>query len=616
MKPCPSDPGAPTSEEEKGRRACLSLATVLMLVFGSIVFIAVAIVLAIGLWSARTNTFSLINSLVQQTVNSSVDKIVSHLEPVERQARSIAEAIAAGEISPKNEKEFIRFIRASLRPLPQLGGTAFIAPNRRVVLVIRKGPVIRFDGSRDPDVADTFANFNKGGNWGRPVARKDESERLSTVMNYRIPARRNGKLLGFIASTVRIRDLSVYLGSLGARFGINAFILYGKDRVLAHELLGKDDYPGLSPQNPLPKLDTFRDPVLANIWTGPRPGRWENPLAGEIDGHFIEIGEKTYLFTYKVLTGFADKPLTVGTYYPVESLSAELTRLRWAGGASILALVLALAAALFVARRIARPIGLLAHRARKISELDFSSVPPLGKSRLRELDEQARAFNAMLNGLRWLEIYVPKRLVHHLIRRAVGHLPSEQRNVTVLFTDISGFTRMSEGLPAAEVADFLNRHFAMLAEIVEDEDGMVDKFIGDSLMAFWGAPDETADHADRAIRAALRMREAIVADNEKRRAEGLSPVHLRIGIHTGLVTVGNIGAPGRMNYTIVGDTVNVGQRLEQLGKLYAKKECGDVCILFSRDTRTAMHEDIPHHCAGMHRLPGRSQPIEVYLLES
>lgn len=616
MNSCPSDLGKPASEEEKERRACFSLATVLMLVFGSIVFIAVAVVLTIGLWSARTNTFSLINSLVQQTVDSSVDKIIGHLEPVERQARSIAEAIAAGEISPEDEQAFIRFIRASLRPLPQLGGTAFIASDRRVVLVIRKGPVIRFDGSQDPDVADTFANFNKGGNWGKPVARKDESERLSTVMNYRIPVRRNGRLLGFIASTVRIRDLSVYLDSLGARFGINAFILYGTDRVLAHKLLEKGDYPGLSAQNPLPKIDSFKDPVLASIWTGRRPGRWENPLDGKIDGHFVEVDNKTYLFTYKILTEFADKPLTVGTYYPVESLSAELTRLRWAGGASILALVLALAAALFVAKRIAHPIGLLAHRARKISELDFSSVPPLGKSRLRELDEQARAFNAMLNGLRWLEIYVPKRLVHHLIRRAVGHLPSEQRNVTVLFTDISGFTHMSEGLPAAEVADFLNRHFAMLAEIVEDEDGMVDKFIGDSLMAFWGAPDETDDHADRAMSAASRMRDVIIADNEKRRAAGLPPVHLRIGIHTGLVTVGNIGAPGRMNYTIVGDTVNVGQRLEQLGKIYAKEECGDVCILFSRDTKSVLHKERPHHCAGMHYLPGRRQPIEVYLLDS
>ena len=173
----------------------------------------------------------------------------------------------------------------------------------------------------------------------------------------------------------------------------------------------------------------------------------------------------------------------------------------------------------------------------------------------------------MLRGLRWFEVYVPRALVERLMGLGTaGTLASVEREVTVMFTDIAGFTAFSEGRPAAEVAQFLNRHFAMVSESIEATGGTVDKFIGDGVMAFWGAPEAQPDHAERAARAALAIAQALRIDNEARRAAGEVPVRLRLGLHTGPVTVGNIGAPGRMNYTIIGDTVNAAQRVEALGK--------------------------------------------------
>lgn len=140
--------------------------------------------------------------------------------------------------------------------------------------------------------------------------------------------------------------------------------------------------------------------------------------------------------------------------------------------------------------------------------------------------------------------------------------------MTVMFTDIVGFTAQAEGRPASAIADFPNEHFALVAECIEAEGGMIDKFIGDAVMAFWIA-SQRPDHELSACRAALAIARALRLDNARRQALGDFVVCLRIGIHTGPVVIGNIGSPSRMNYTIVGDTVNTAQRLEQFGKEFA-----------------------------------------------
>jgi class 3 adenylate cyclase len=220
----------------------------------------------------------------------------------------------------------------------------------------------------------------------------------------------------------------------------------------------------------------------------------------------------------------------------------------------------------------------------------------------------------MLGGLRWFETYVPKTLVRRLIGRGeAGAVESVEREVTVMFTDIAGFTTLSEGKPAAEVASFLNEHFAMIARAVEDTGGTVDKFIGDAVMAFWGAPEEQPDHAERACRAALTLADAHRAENAARRDGGQPAVGIRVGIHSGPVTVGNIGAPGRMNYTIVGDTVNVGQRLESLCKqIYADRP--EIAVAVSAATAAKLGPGFTPEPAGSHQVPGRQEPIEVFKL--
>ena len=220
----------------------------------------------------------------------------------------------------------------------------------------------------------------------------------------------------------------------------------------------------------------------------------------------------------------------------------------------------------------------------------------------------------MLEGLRWFERYVPRTLVRRLIRLHKDEaVESAHREVAVLFTDLVNFTQQSEEMTATAAADFLNRHFTMVADCVEAEGGVIDKYIGDSVMAIWGAPDRVPDLADRACRAALAIAAGLRAFNRDQRARGGSEIRMRIGVHKGRVVVGNIGSPGRINYTVIGDPVIVAQRLEETGKQLGGG-AQDVIILVSGAIQAALLEDYSLEPLGRHKLRGRSEEIEVFAL--
>jgi adenylate cyclase len=260
-----------------------------------------------------------------------------------------------------------------------------------------------------------------------------------------------------------------------------------------------------------------------------------------------------------------------------------------------------------------RPILGLARSAESVGELAFERVPRVPRSRLAEIDDAAETFNTMVAGLRWFETYVPRALVRTLMEGDHAAPRSGEREVTVLFTDVRDFTRLAQSLTAAETAAFLNEHFSLLAACIEAEGGTVDKYIGDSIMAFWGAPTPDEDHVERACRAALAIRRAIALDNERRAARGQARVRIGIGIHTGAAIAGNIGAPGRINYTLVGDTVNIAQRLAELTKEYGMADA--VEILISDVVAARLGPGFRRTARGRSELRGREGRIEVSRLD-
>jgi adenylate cyclase len=181
----------------------------------------------------------------------------------------------------------------------------------------------------------------------------------------------------------------------------------------------------------------------------------------------------------------------------------------------------------------------------------------------------------------------------------------ELRETTILFADIVGFTARSESMAPEEVAAFLNQYFSLAAEAIFQFGGTLDKFIGDAVMAFWGAPLPQDDHAERAVRTSLAMMSALDQWNQQRLVDGLEAIETRIAVHSGPVVVGDIGSATRVDYTVLGNTVNVAARLEEF---VAKP--GQIVI--GETTQAAVAHLVPTEHLGNVQLKGLSRKIAVY----
>jgi len=602
-----------------GRREAhlrLSIVTVLAAGFGALVLAGVASVLAIGLWSASRNTLDLLRDKAETATEILAMRTRAHLTPAYDEAQFLARLVESGELEPRHMERMADYLLGAMAATPQVRAMAFMDTNYDVLRATRAsdGPLIGLVNWSDDVVVRDQMEEARGRTlpyWGELIWSQPAG---ATLINLRAPMWRNGRFLGMIVAIVTVNDLSRFLTEIPqAR---NSFILYGGDYVLAHRNMARGDYVR-APRQPLPTLADVDDPVVAAIWDADKRSDLPFRLRGEVRGHMTRIDGRSYAFLYRQIDSFGTVPWIVGTYFAEDvELGRELFRLLIAAASGLAILCLSLAAAVYLGRRMSRPIRALAEAAQGVSALDLAHVREVPATRVRELDDAASAFNTMLRALRLFETYVPRTLVRQIIRRGgAQHLISREVDVTVLFTDISGFTALAEHKTAAEAATILNEHFSLVAGCVETEDGTIDKYIGDSVMAFWGAPAADPDHTARACRAALAIRRAVVFDNEVRRRRDEPAIAMRIGIHTGRVLAGNIGAPGRVNYTLVGDTVNVAQRIMELIKTIGGEE-ETVKILVSGAVAMRIGEDFALVPEGEHEVRGRDEVVRIFRLVS
>ncbi len=616
--------GATPKPQRAARRRGLSMSTTLVLALGGLVLVGVLSVLGLGIWSAQRNTLDLLRDKAALTVSTAVAQVESQLAPAREQVTFLHDLIVFSGFDTDDEGRLIDLFSGALSATPQISAISFIRPDFRLIGVQRVsgGAVpVRADAGDNPAVRAAVESISSatGPVWGEPVSAPLDD--ALPFINLRMPVRRDGELLGGLVALVSVVRLSQFLEQMETEFGNNAFILFGRDQVLAHRALTYG-FEGLSEDKLLPGIDEVGDPVLAAIWQSEEEGGGGIPanLLRRAEGQNAnfrvrgaQVDGSGFIFIFREIADFGDTPWLIGSYFPASDVVGEMRRLVWAGAVGLAVLLLSVIAAIIMGRLIARPIRRLARAANSVGELEFASVSELPASRIRELNDQVRAFNSMVSGLHWFENYVPKSLVRRLIVEGkAGALGSESRTLTVMFTDITGFTTLSEGMDAGEVATFLNDHFTIISACVEEEGGTIDKYIGDSVMAFWGAPEHQADHAERTVRAAMAIAAAVEADNERRRQAGKPAMRLRVGLHTGEVVVGNIGSPGRVNYTIVGDTVNTGSRIEELGKEVGGDS--EICVLASATTVSAMAPEVPRESVGEKALRGRGGKIEVYRL--
>lgn len=418
-----------------------------------------------------------------------------------------------------------------------------------------------------------------------------------------IPLRAGGEVTGFAGSLLSLQSIQLRVEHLAiSRFQDDQNAIYVVDqnlRVVCHanrqralELASADDEEILS---------GGRDQLLGGT------------LARS--GEFLAVDGTPMVGSATALQG---RPWAVVVQVPQARAYASLHRMRRMVVESVVAaIVIALLVGFFVAGRIAAPLRQLTVFAGALSQRRFdekvevktrdelSLLASTMTKAAKDLQESEESLKRELAIRADLGRYLPGELVEQIVRRerevALG---GERRDVTILFADVVAFTPLTEKRPPEEVVTMLNELFTILTAIVFRHGGTVDKFIGDCVMALWGAPSAQEDHAARAVAAAEDMFRWLETGNATWQERFDITIRLAVGIHSGEAVVGNIGSETRMEYTAIGDAVNVAARLESIARPQQ--------ILVTQATRDAAGDDFEYIDAGTHRLAGKEEPLQLY----
>jgi adenylate cyclase len=266
--------------------------------------------------------------------------------------------------------------------------------------------------------------------------------------------------------------------------------------------------------------------------------------------------------------------------------------------------------AIFFAGRISNPMLLLEKDLSKVQKFDLTGKIDI-KSNIKEVNIMKEAIEDMKNGLKSFKKYVPSDLVAELIRlNKEAVLGAEKRFMTVSFSDIADFTSISETLPPERLIENLGVYFEGMTGTILKNKGTIDKYIGDAIMSFWGAPNFQENHAVLACISALESQRFLDMLTKEWNAKGFPLFKTRFGINTGELIVGNMGYEQRLNYTVMGDTVNLASRLEGLNKFYGTR------IIISEFTRESVSNAMEVRHIDTVAVKGKKQGVKIFELVS
>eukprot|EP00581_Thalassiosira_minuscula_P021413 CAMPEP_0184440296 /NCGR_PEP_ID=MMETSP0738-20130409/755478_1 /TAXON_ID=385413 /ORGANISM="Thalassiosira miniscula, Strain CCMP1093" /LENGTH=628 /DNA_ID=CAMNT_0026808171 /DNA_START=141 /DNA_END=2028 /DNA_ORIENTATION=+ len=582
----------------------ISMTVLLVTTIGGLVTLAAGSVLLLSAYANFKNTSELALSRGQIFMATLKEDVKQHVEPVSDIVEFLVRQTADGEFDPAFKDETIWQLKGILGSIPQISDVAVWRPNAREIIVSRgtgQKLIVQTDDNQNDEVTKSYLRMlrsNREMVWIEPI--RNEGKTLMTVA---APLFYESIYIGTVAAGVSVGELSELIEELGNTYQTNGFIIYGNDRLLAHKKLPELSRAKLDYENPLYKVSDLDMPIIGKAMITPID--FSDP-DGVFDVREIDVNGHEYLVLSNEINDFGDVPWTLGAYSSSADWNSQIYRLLNSiiGGAILL--VLAVIGSIFLSRWVVAPISKAADATKKVGNLNLDEIDSLPPSRITELNNQAIAFNQMLEGLRWFETYVPRKLVRRLIQQKENSsISSQELELTVMFTDIVGFTASSEAKQPAEIAQELNQHFEIINQCIEKEGGTLDKYIGDSVMAFWGAPEAQPDHARLACRAAIAIEKALSAGDHEQR--------IKIAIHTGPLIVGNIGAVGRMNYTVIGDTVNTCSRIEKLASDLLD-EGSSAVIVISEATANHLDQEFSLQNAGKFSVKGRKEEITAFRL--
>ncbi len=323
----------------------------------------------------------------------------------------------------------------------------------------------------------------------------------------------------------------------------------------------------------------------------------------------IEVDGTTWITHISSIALGAGKEENLAIALPLSAVIGPIINAsRWTIVVSIVIALCSVPVIWLISRMLSRPLRILAEETERIRGFELDD-PFRQSSVVEEVFKLEVAMEQMRNSLKTFGQYVPKALVRQMIERQVKpELGGEKRYVTVLFMDLENFTAMSSRLEPEEVMRRMSRYFEIVTKTLQAHEATIDKYIGDAVMAFWNAPNDVADHPRKACEAALAVIEASVEVTDSWNEPGQLPLRTRIGIHSGEAIIGNVGSSDRLNYTALGNTVNLASRLEGLNR-----DLG-TSILVSKDLADAVRGRFTLKAAGEVAVKGYQDPVAVFEL--
>ena len=425
----------------------------------------------------------------------------------------------------------------------------------------------------------------------------------------------DGNLMGVACIDIGIRDLSLYLGNIKTTQNSHLFIYDQDNQIIAKPLKPEDPidillsvYPSADGTNTysMKKVTDRADPIIAEAF---------EQSQGKIntDGIYsFSLDGKNFFCKVDSMPLDEELTMNVGMVIPDDDIMGIVYKNnRTVLIISLIVIIIAIIISIVVSSLISTPMKVLSSEMNHIKELAIDDEDVQIDSGIKEIDNMVDSFQGMKQGLVNFKKYVPADLVTQLIKTSQNaEIGGKKQTLTLLFSDIENFTGISEKTKPEELVNRLYDYFSLFSHTIADNKGTIDKYIGDSIMAFWGAPVEmdVRQHAILACRSALICQMQGFNLSNAWIREGKPKFRTRFGIHTGEVVVGNMGSDERINYTVLGDNVNLASRLEGINKYYGTE------IVISSVTHDLIKDSFECRLLDKITVKGKTEPLFIYEL--
>jgi adenylate cyclase len=568
---------------------------VLVTVTLALLLATVGVIGATSFLAASRIATTLSNQVLDQTALRIEEQVRTELDLAIGQATLDAALLGSGQIDPANKGRVNAYFLEAIRAHPQLSYLSWATDATGELVNVerdRSGALETVFLERTPDGRLELQRFRVDGQRLIEIARfPDKPENDPRPRPYYLAAKqanaptwtetyvflgkggqltvpgvtratpvlRDGTLLGVLSADFDLFALSELLGTLKIAEHGMAFLVElradGSRRVIAHpdpKLLA--DAKG----NALP-IDQIADARVQGLLQG---------VGGSGDYDFTAGGER-YIGSFRRLDGDRGLHWGIGIVIPEDDILGPVKASRRTTLAiTVVSIAVAILLAILLSMQIAHALRQLATETESIARFELVAKPVLASS-VVEVRQLASAVEDMKRGLRSFQKFVPVDFVRSLVASGgEASLGGKRANITVHFSDIADFTTISEQLRPEELVELLSEYLSLMSAPILASGGTIDKFIGDAVMAFWNAPNTVDDHAFVACKAVLHNREILAKRRPAWTAANKPALFARVGLHTGDAVVGNIGSDARLDFTAIGDTVNLASRLEGLNKSY------------------------------------------------